>query len=296
MLGKRNDGYHEVATVLQTIDLSDSIQIETVEGSDISLEITGRAVAAGEDNLLCKTARLLREHAGCRRGVTMRLDKRVPVGAGLGGGSANAALLLPALNRLWELGLNGAELVELAARIGSDVPFFLTGGTVLARGRGELLTSLPDAPPAELLLLYPGFEISARDAYRRGGWGPLDRVSELTRRQVDTKISRFCGRVEKGLDVFDLAENDFDDLLFSEYPVLAEARESLQRVGCRRVLLCGSGSTLLGLAARSRLDEARRIVGRTGELLLCRTLSRSRYREILRQSGLDWEYSGPAQK
>ncbi len=290
ILGKREDGFHEVATILQTIDLHDTLELET-RPEGIELLLDGRSVATGEENLVNRAARLLQSRAGTRRGVRVRLRKRIPVGAGLGGGSGNAAMTLLGLNHLWGLGLKRGQLGEIGAALGSDVPFFLYGGTALGLGRGEKLTRFPDPPSENFLLLYPGFQISAAEAYRAGGWGSLERVKELTKKQVDTTILRFRRTVERGLSALDLAENDFDGPLLSRYPGLVRARDSLKRAGCEPVMLCGSGSTLLGWAPSQRLDEARGTVSRdgVGEVLVCRTLSRARYWDILAQANLSLE-------
>ncbi len=290
VLGKRDDGFHEVATLLQTVDLRDEIELERV-ADGIELDVQGRPVALGEDNLVWRAARLLQQRFGIGGGLRVRLHKRIPVGAGLGGGSSNAAITLLALNRLWDLGLRRRQLAEVGAELGSDVPFFLFGGTALGQGRGERLTPFPDPPDETLLLLYPGFEISAAEAYGAGGWESLQRLKELTKRQVDTTILRFRRTVERGLSVLDLVENDFDGPLLSRYPRLVRASESLRRAGCRRVVLCGSGSTLLGWVPAHRLDEASGAVSRdgVGEVLVCRTLSRARYWDILAQANLNLE-------
>ncbi len=290
VLGKRDDGYHEVATLLQTIDLRDDLELET-RAAGLELRLEGRPVAVGEQNLVCRAVRLLQKRFGVGGGLRVRLRKRIPVGAGLGGGSGNAAMTLLALNRLWDLGLKRRQLAEIGAELGSDIPFFLFGGTALGQGRGERLTPFPDPPPESLLLLYPGFEISAREAYQAGGWESLERAKELTKEQVDTTILRFRRTVERGLSALNLAENDFDGPLLSRYPRLARASESLRRAGCQRVMLCGSGSTLLGGVPTHRLDEAGGMVSRdgVGEVLVCRTLSRARYWDILAQANLSLE-------
>ncbi len=289
ILGRRPDGFHEVITVLQTIDWSDWIELEPLDSGEIELEATGRVVAAGEDNLLVRAARLLRSSANRDCGVKIRLLKSLPVGGGLGGGSANAATLLLFLNQLWRCGSDRGELGRLGARLGSDVPFFLVGGMAVASGRGERLEPLPDGPAQEILLLAPPFPIATAEAYRLGRWGPLQQApSELTSEPLDNTILRFRGKVERGESVQDLAENDFDGPLHVHFPSLARARQQMMEAGCERVLTCGSGSTLLGLAAPQRLAEAadRLSGGDLGEIRICRTLPRRQYWQALKQSGL----------
>jgi 4-diphosphocytidyl-2-C-methyl-D-erythritol kinase len=288
VLGKRSDGYHEVVTILQTIDLCDQLRFEVSRSKTIEIETTGRNVAKGKDNLLFRAAHQLQQQAGVDRGVRIHLEKRIPVGAGLGGGSGNAAMALLCLNQLWDCGLSRRQLQKAGSVLGSDVPFFLLGGTVLARGRGELITCLDDVPPQPILLLYPELEMSTRNAYEMGAWEPLKALPDLTKKDVDTKILRFREAVKRGLSITRWVENDFDFPLMAYYPILAEAAGLLRNAGCRQVILSGSGSTLLGLADFDELESVARIITEqaVGEALLCRTLSRDRYRSILTDSGL----------
>lgn len=287
VLGKRSDGYHEVSTVLQTIDLRDRLDFELLVDPVIRLRVQGREVARGADNLVYRAAKLMLPLAPGGGGVSIVLTKRIPVGAGLGGGSGNAATVLLALNRLWNCGLALPQLEELAAKLGSDVPFFLQGGTVWARGRGEQLRPLPDPPREELLLWYPGFALSTTQAYKWGKWPPLPPDLMLTTPKVDNRISRFCSRAKAGKSIRDLAQNDFDVLLSSRHARLAGKIEALEQAGCQNVLFCGSGSTLLGLGKSGQLARIRRkFDSREGELFDCRTLSRNHYQSRLEQAGI----------
>lgn len=291
ILGKRADGYHELRTVFQTLDLRDEITFEPVSEPVIVLQAGGRQVLGDRGNLVYRAADLLRRTARVQGGVNMRLEKRIPVGAGLGGGSGNAAVTLLALNQLWGCGFDCPQLNRLAAELGSDVPFFLQGGTAFAKGRGEDIECWPDWRPEEaLLVVYPHLEISTQAAYALGNWGPWREAPALTKPVLDTKIRRFCKAVERKEKAWTYLENDFQGPLFSHYPLLAELGRSLQDAGCRQVLLCGSGSAILGLAGTSRLEKAAQAIlqRRLGEVFLCRTLSRNRYRTILSASGLEW--------
>src|SRR5579883_3102120 len=137
ILGKRTDGYHDLVTILQTIDLAD--QLTCVEAVEVTLESNDPALAEDPKNLVLRAALLLREAAGVERGASIRLEKNIPIAAGLGGGSSDAAATLRALNRLWGLGMNASELIALAGQLGADVSFFLRGGTQLATGLGDEL-------------------------------------------------------------------------------------------------------------------------------------------------------------
>ncbi len=167
VLNKRPDGYHEVDTVLQALDLYDVLTLEPRASGGISLTSPGLDIPADE-NLAYRAARLLAERVGLPRGVRIALEKRIPVGAGLGGGSSDAAAVLQGLNALFELGLDREGLLALASELGSDVPFFLVGGRCRARGRGERLAPVP-VPAAErgatYALLVPPFSLGAREVY-----------------------------------------------------------------------------------------------------------------------------------
>ena len=289
ILGKRSDGYQQIRTIYQTVDLSEELVFETTSNREIELEIEGRKVAPGKDNILYQTADLLRKTTGSQAGIRIKLQKKIPVGAGLGGGSSNAALALLALNQLWDCKIGEKELVELAGQLGSDVPFFLVGGTAVGWGRGAEVVPLPDLPQEKsLLLLYPHLEISTSEAYSLGKWGKYAGTRILTRDWAETTMRDLLRAVGPKGDGWSFLENDFEDVLFAHYPVLVEAREALKKAGCERVMLCGSGSTLLGFGGDKQVKEAAAVMTRAGigEIFCCRTLPRKHYRQILTNSGL----------
>ena len=300
ILGKRPDGFHELRTILQTISLSDQLTFQPKPGPSLELEVGGRSAPADDSNLVCQAAALLRPSARRPCGVRVILEKRIPIGAGLGGGSSNAAVALMAFNQLWDCQLGPRQLSQQAAQLGSDVPFFLQGGMALASGRGEILQPLPDLGQAqELVLLYPGLEISAAHAYSSGNWKPLKEDSVLTSERAETKIQRFCKAAHSRQVLWSVIENDFEAPLYRLYPALRQARGILIKAGCSRTLISGSGSTVLGLGAPSQMEGILRGAeqSKAGELFLCRTLSRQEYREKLSQGGLeDLQGLGAAQK
>ena len=159
VLGKRDDGYHDVATILQTVDLADTVVIG--EADDLVVECD-EAALSGESNLAWKAARTLAERVGIVPRAHIRIDKRIPVASGLGGGSTDAAATLIGLNRLWRLGLSGETLASVAAELGSDVPFLLAGGTALGTGRGDEIAPLTPLPGLEILLVVPAESIEAK--------------------------------------------------------------------------------------------------------------------------------------
>lgn len=159
VIGQRDDGYHEIATILQTVNLADTVTLR--RGDDLTVECND-ATLSGEDNIVWRAAVALANHAGIAPNAHITIEKRIPVAAGLGGGSADAAAALHGLNRLWGLGLPGAALESVAAWLGSDVPFLLNGGTALATGRGDVLSPLPPLPDALILLVAPRETINAK--------------------------------------------------------------------------------------------------------------------------------------
>ncbi|MFB3904844.1 MAG: 4-(cytidine 5'-diphospho)-2-C-methyl-D-erythritol kinase [Acidobacteriota bacterium] len=286
--GRRRDGYHQITTVFQTVDLVDRIRFRVTEDTAIHLEVAGREVAGGEDNLLYRAVASVQERAGVRRGLHISLAKRIPVGGGLGGGSSNAAVGLLAADRLWRTNLGTDQLMELAAWLGADVPFFLEGGTALGTGRGDHLFPLPDFPQTQLLiLLYPGFPVSTRDAYQARDWGEYRGDPVLTTIEAEHKIHRFREAIAR-VDLSWL-ENDFEQIVFELYPTLAQGSRQLMAAGCRPVLLSGSGSCLFGVVDADKAEKAAREVARqtAGEVFLCHSLSRQEYKRRFAIAGLE---------
>ena len=167
VLGKRPDGYHEIATLMVAIRLFDTLVFRDEPTGDIRLQCTRHGLSTGPDNLVVRAAHLLQQHAGCQRGAAIRLVKRIPLAAGLAGGSTDAAATLAGLNELWKLGLGREELANLAARLGSDIPFFLDGPAAWCSGRGERVKATPLGATLDFVLLCPPFGLSTADVYRR---------------------------------------------------------------------------------------------------------------------------------
>jgi len=283
--GKRPDSYHELNTLLQTIDLRDDLSFTLLNSGDLQLEVSGFCTGPVEENLVWKAARLL-QAGGPKKGAYIRLRKRIPSGAGLGGGSSDAAITLLVLNRLWNRHLPLSELDQLASSLGSDVPFFLRGGTAVGWGRGERIQALDDPfDGVPLLICYPGFSLSTSEVYRNSGFPLLGEPgAELTTSQVEPKIRFFHkALVDK---TWALLHNDLEKPVLSRYPALREMKQLLEDKGCTRVILSGSGSSLLALGTAASLEKAAREWAdlKKGTCFLCQTLSRSRYWATLHQS------------
>jgi len=274
ILGRRADGFHELETVFQTISLHDTLTFEP-NREGIRLRVEGISVPDGESNLIVRAARLLVDQIGTRNGAAITLYKRIPVGAGLGGGSSNAAITLTALNRIWDCGLTLGDLEKPAGSLGSDVVFFLTGGTAFGRGRGEVVVPMADLPETELLVVNPGFPVATGEVFQALNL-PFGRL--LTSNDPDTTIRRFQQNWKRKR--CKQLKNDLESTVLARYPLLAEMKASLREAGCEPVLLCGSGSSLVaarpapGLELRLKKME----VFRTAWIFRGRTITASRYR------------------
>ena len=162
VLRRRPDGYHEVKMVMQTVDIYDDLFLEKTEKPGVELQIEGSELTAGKDNLICRAAELFMEEKGIAGGVKIRLVKRIPIAAGMAGGSSDAAATLRGMNELWETGCSVQELQELGVRLGADIPYCVVGGTMLSEGIGEILTPLPAPPECVLLIAKPEISVSTK--------------------------------------------------------------------------------------------------------------------------------------
>ncbi|HEV8132326.1 MAG TPA: 4-(cytidine 5'-diphospho)-2-C-methyl-D-erythritol kinase [Acidobacteriota bacterium] len=264
VLGQEASGYHRIETALQTISLHDTLYFERRRRPGI--EVTSDRSPSGEANVVHKAAALLLP-AG--KGIRIHVQKQIPVGAGLGGGSSNAAVTLLVLNDVFRLKYRLPELVQAASKLGMDVPFFLVGGTACGLHYGENIVPLPDAPATSLVLLYPGVQVITARAY-----GNL----KLTKNQADGTIQNFCySLLNHRVDALDSSlSNDFEASVLGDRRI-AEAKRFLQRRGFSNVHLSGSGSALFALGStRKKLP-----VKNDWEIWQARFLTRSQYRRKL---------------
>ncbi len=274
VLGKRPDGFHEIRTVFQSIDLHDEIEFH--ESSSLQLDCENLPGLRVEQNLVWKAAEALARKTGQARGARILLRKNIPAGAGLGGGSSNAAATLLGLCRFWRLEVMPPELVSLAAGLGSDVPFFLEGGTSLGIGRGEEIYPLPSIPSVHLVVIYPGVHVSTAQAYQ-------SLKLMLTSPDAVHKIQRFCGRLDDGLSFLAGIFNDFEISILPAYPAILEARHFLTDRGATAAMLSGSGSSVFGffLDEESASAAARAECPASWRVLPAKTLSRAEYLQHL---------------
>jgi 4-diphosphocytidyl-2-C-methyl-D-erythritol kinase len=245
VIARRPDGYHEIRTVLQTIDLADTLHFQE---SDSGLEVACNhpSLPSGDANIVCRAASLLRELKGVRRGVTITIEKRIPVAAGLGGGSSNAAVALMGLARLWELELTAEELFQIGGELGSDVPFFFYGGTALGVGRGAEVYPLADVAARHLLLVNPGVEVSTRSVY-----------GQLTKKEVISNIPVSCAAVFRASrggrstgaqsSFVEEGRNDLEEVILSQVPEVGRVFRAMSETGAQAVGMSGSGPTVFAV-------------------------------------------------
>ena len=257
VIGRRSDGYHEIRSLVTPVSVFDTLTLVKTDGVIDTTVVQGNGFRAEdlvdlhpERNLATRAAVALKEETGYAGGVNITVDKRIPVGGGLGGGSADAAGVLVGLNALWETGLTPEALAVLGARLGCDVPALVHGGMVLMEGRGELV-SRPACRPADmhLVLVNPGFSVLTRDIYERY-IPPLTSVRPGIKNMVSALESGDVDTVGRSLF------NGLQDTVFRKYPLIEQTAEALTEAGSIGVLLCGSGASVLGLA-RHEADARR---------------------------------------
>lgn len=243
VIGLRSDGYHEIKSIMQSVSLKDTLHIALSEG--LSLSGDREDLSYGEDNLVMKAARLLKEKSGYEGGACMHLEKGIPVGAGLAGGSTDAAGALRGLNHLWGLGYGEEELRDIGSEIGSDIPFCISGGTAFVSGRGEYVRPLFLDVKGEVLIINPGFSVSTKEIYTAydGIVGERDHgKSELMEEAL-----------KKGKSYYPYLTNDLESVTTTLYPKVGELIENLKGL-TTHVMMSGSGPTVLAFLERPLED------------------------------------------
>ncbi|MDH7601834.1 MAG: 4-(cytidine 5'-diphospho)-2-C-methyl-D-erythritol kinase [Armatimonadota bacterium] len=275
--GLRPDGYHEIDSVVQVIDLADTLEVEAAPPGVMELVVKGADVPCGSENLVIRAAAAFFEVTGVEGGARFHLTKRIPIRAGLGGGSSNAAATILALNSLYETALPKSSLSSLAARVSSDAPLFIYGGTLRTTGRGEIVSELPDAPELHLVIIKPQCGVSTHWAYQQ--------LHETPRCELGYWSCRAEVAVRAG-DVQQLTEclhNDFDAVITAQFPEIYEAERALLNAGALRSILCGSGSAVFGLfkSGEEAARAADTLTGGSSHVFLSRTLTRAESIELM---------------
>lgn len=256
-LSQRPDGYHDIDTVFQSIDIADDLFFERQE-EGITLTVSNPEVPTGEQNLIHRAYVLLKKsHPGKISGVRIHLEKRIPMGAGLGGGSADAAATLVALNRMFELGLGEKDLMRYSLELGMDAPFCLKGGTALASGRGERLTPIERKCEFQVLVAHPGFSVSTKEAYEA-----LDAMDKWEKRSSEKLVAAL--KRKKVDDLWHTLYNIFERYAFSRHVVLKDLKNALLSGGCDAAVLTGSGAAVCGYADTNKdLNDLRNSLAKT---------------------------------
>jgi len=251
VLRKRPDGYHELRMVMQRIDLCDSIEITLTDNPGIRVTCGREGVPDGPGNIAWRAADLLLKLADRKPGIDIKIAKRIPVAAGMGGGSSDGAAVLMGVNELLGLGLSDQRLMEIGVTLGADVPFFIFKRTALAEGIGERLTPIERVPTAWLAIVNPNIHVSTAWVYQN---------LQLTTGLNENIIPRFY---ESIADICAILSNDLESVTVKRHPIIAEIKEQLLRAGACGALMSGSGPTVFGVfesesaARRAASDLAR---------------------------------------
>lgn len=239
ILGKRPDGYHNLKTVFQTIDLFDTIQIEETRSGEIHLTGDKPTIQWNEHNTIRRALDAVYKKYNLRQGFDITVKKRIPPGSGLGGGSSNAAVMLLFLNDHFKLNLTLEELIDMGAKIGADVPFFLVGGTALAEGIGEQLTPLEDFQEKQVDIVIPTVNVSTRLIFSQ---------FNLTSKPINSKIDTFVKSKN-----YTVLENHLETVTFNLFPEVEAIKEKMKKMAYDLVLMSGSGSALYGEIGRAHV-------------------------------------------
>ncbi|PYI50213.1 4-(cytidine 5'-diphospho)-2-C-methyl-D-erythritol kinase [Paenibacillus flagellatus] len=243
VLHKRDDGYHEVEMVMTMVDLADRLEMQELPRDTIIISSQAGYIPLDEKNLAFQAAKLIKERYDVASGVYIHLDKRIPVAAGLAGGSSDAAAALRGLNRLWKLNIPTEELQKLGAELGSDVPFCVTGGTAVARGRGEVLEPIEGPPQCWVILAKPPIHVSTQEIYGRLNVGAIERhpsTADMLRAIREKRFADMCGAMG----------NVLEDITIRHYPEVRQIKECMLRLGADGAMMSGSGPTVFGLVQK----------------------------------------------
>lgn len=259
ILRKREDGYHEVRMIMQTIQMYDVLEMKKVKKPGISLSVNYPYIPSDERNLVYKAAKLLMDEFQVKEGVDIRLEKFIPVAAGMAGGSSDAAAAMVGINHLFKLGLSEKDLMDRAVNIGADVPYCIMRGTALAEGIGEKLTRIAQVPDCYVLIGKPGIGVSTKTAY--------DSL-QLDKIQSHPDIDGMIRDIENGnlLAMTDKMGNVFESGIIGKYPVIGEIKDLMEANGALKAMMSGSGPTVFGIFDDREKMEAAAAVLRQSNL------------------------------
>lgn len=248
VLRRRQDGYHEVKMIMQTVDICDDLTFEKRGEPGIGFRIEGADLPADENNLVYRAAALMMEKGQVREGVSITLQKRIPIAAGMAGGSADAAAALRGLNALFEMGHSVEELEELGVTLGADIPYCIRGGTMLSEGIGEILTPLPEPPACHLVVVKPDVDVSTAFVY-----GNLQADRLPFHPDIDGMAAALAAGDLKGIT--DRMGNVLETVTAKEYPVIDRLKQMMCGLGAENALMSGSGPTVFGICKEKETAE-----------------------------------------
>ena len=253
VLGRRDNGYHDVSMIMQTVDVYDTISLSKIDGDDIRITANTKELPLDENNIVYKATRLMKEEYGIETGVSVHIEKEIPISAGMGGGSADAAATLRGMNRLFNLGLKATKLEELGLRLGADVPFLIRGGISLAEGIGERLTELVPFPECAILIVKPNLGVSTKEVYEN-----FDSLSEVKHPNIGSVVenlgkSQLC-------DIVKLLGNVLEEVTVTKHRIISEIKQLLLENGAVFSMMTGSGPTVFGIFESEQEAEKARLV------------------------------------
>ena len=245
VLRRRPDGYHEVKMIMQTVDIHDTLTFGVGTQPGIVLNIDNNELPAGSDNLIYKAAERLLEESGIKQGVEIFLEKKIPIAAGMAGGSSDAAVTLHGLNELFGLGYSLEELQKIGVKLGADIPYCLMGGTALSEGIGEVLTKLPNSPQCTLVIAKPDINVSTKFVYEN-----LHADSLTYHPDIDGMVAAINDGSLSGIT--DRLGNVLETVTIREYPIINEIKTMMKDEGAQGALMSGSGPTVFGIFADAK--------------------------------------------
>ncbi len=248
VLGKLPSGYHEVRMVMQTVGIYDELTFEKTEGG-IEIITDAAELSTGEDNLIYKAARLMKEKYHIREGIRIHLQKNIPIAAGMAGGSTDAAAAMKGISRLFDLDIGLLELMEAGVEIGADVPYCVIGGTALAEGIGEKLTPLELAPECYVLVAKPDINVSTKYVYEHLDMGKIEKHPDIDGMVEAIGIGSLQG-------ILDRMENVLETVTIPAYPVIGELKQRMKELGAVNSLMSGSGPTVFGIFLERHTAQA----------------------------------------
>jgi 4-diphosphocytidyl-2-C-methyl-D-erythritol kinase len=237
---KREDGYHELRMIMQTVGLYDELKMRVIPEDEIRLSVNLSFLPTNKNNLIYKAIELIKEEFSITKGVEVRLEKRIPVAAGMAGGSSNAAAALVGMNRLFQLGLSKKQLMEYGVRLGADVPYCIMRGTALSEGIGEILTPLPPMPKCYILLAKPGISVSTKYVYQNLNVNQLTDHPDIDGIASALKVGDLKG-------ICDRLSNVLETVTIKDYPMIEEIKQFMVEQGAMNALMSGSGPTIFGI-------------------------------------------------